>query len=83
MQKPHCRPFITPTNPPLDPEAGSANPTASPSASAAAQEAQLMRRVHRELIDDYDEELEMEREDWEQHDPEFPDRKLEHHADRD
>jgi polyphosphate kinase 2 len=26
---------------------------------------QLIRRVHRELIDDYDEELEMEREDWE------------------
>ena len=26
---------------------------------------QLMKRVHRELIDDYDEELEMEREDWE------------------
>jgi polyphosphate kinase 2 len=26
---------------------------------------ELMKRVHRELIDDYDEELEMEREDWE------------------
>lgn len=26
---------------------------------------QLINRVHRELIDDYDEELEMEREDWE------------------
>ncbi|AOS46055.1 Polyphosphate kinase 2 (PPK2) [Lacunisphaera limnophila] len=26
---------------------------------------ELMRRVHRELIDEYDEELEMEREDWE------------------
>ncbi len=26
---------------------------------------QLMRRVHQELIDDYDEELEMEQEDWE------------------
>jgi len=26
---------------------------------------QLIKRVHRELIDDYDEELEMEREDWE------------------
>ncbi len=71
-----------PTNPPLEPEANPANPTASPSATAAAQEAQLMRRVHRELIDDYDEELEMEREDWERHDPEFPDRKLEQHADR-
>ena len=30
---------------------------------------QLIRRVHRELIDDYDEELEMEREDWELIDP--------------
>ncbi len=30
---------------------------------------QLMQRVHRELIDDYDEELEMEREDWERIDP--------------
>jgi polyphosphate kinase len=28
-------------------------------------EDQLIRRIHRELIDDYDEELEMEREDWE------------------
>ncbi|MDQ5978394.1 MAG: hypothetical protein QG602_1368, partial [Verrucomicrobiota bacterium] len=26
---------------------------------------QLIRRVHQELIDDYDEELEMEQEDWE------------------
>ncbi len=25
---------------------------------------QLIKRVHREIIDDYDEELEMEREDW-------------------
>ena len=28
-----------------------------------------MQRVHRELIDDYDEELEMEREDWERIEP--------------
>lgn len=27
------------------------------------QEDELIKRVHRELIDDYDEELEMERED--------------------
>jgi hypothetical protein len=26
---------------------------------------ELFRRIHRELIDDFDEELEMEREDWE------------------
>ena len=64
-----------PTNPPFDPvpnPAAKANPT--------AQEAQLMRRVRRELIDDYDEELEMEREDWESNDPDFPERRLEQHA---
>jgi len=33
---------------------------------------ELIRRVHRELIDDYDEELEMEREDWERLDPDQP-----------
>ncbi|MFI5358194.1 MAG: polyphosphate kinase 2 [Opitutales bacterium] len=38
---------------------------------------QLMRRVHRELIDDYDEELEMEREDWEHVDPSMPARPVE------
>ncbi len=37
----------------------------------------LMKRVHRELIDDYDEELEMEREDWESVDPEQPARPAE------
>ncbi len=71
------------TNPPQESESNpSANPASQPSITATAQEAQLMRRVHRELIDDYDEELEMEREDWERHDPDFPDRKLEQHADR-
>jgi len=30
---------------------------------------QFIKRVHRELIDDYDEELEMEREDWEHTQP--------------
>ena len=54
------------TNPPQESESNpSANPASQPSITATAQEAQLMRRVHRELIDDYDEELEMEREDWE------------------
>jgi polyphosphate kinase 2 len=38
---------------------------------------QLIRRVHRELIDDYDEEYEMEREDWESPDPSQPGRKIE------
>jgi hypothetical protein len=33
---------------------------------------QLIKRVHRELIDDYDEELEMEREDWEHIEPGAP-----------
>lgn len=38
---------------------------------------QLMQRVHRELIDDYDEELEMEREDWERVEPGQPVRPVE------
>jgi len=41
------------------------------------EENQLIRRVHRELIDDYDEELEMEREDWEHLDPNQPARPVE------
>jgi polyphosphate kinase 2 len=48
-----------------------------------AKESQLMRRVHRELIDDYDEELEMEREDWEKLGPDSPLRPLAHDSDRD
>jgi polyphosphate kinase 2 len=40
------------------------------------EEAELMRRVHRELIDDYDEELEMERDDWERLSPGGPLRPL-------
>ena len=46
-------------------------------------EAKLMRRVHRELIDDYDEELEMERDDWEKLSPTAPLRPLKHDSDRD
>jgi polyphosphate kinase 2 len=38
--------------------------------------------VHRELIDDYDEELEMEREDWEKLTPNAPLRPLAHDRDR-
>ncbi len=41
-----------------------------------------MKRVHRELIDDYDEELEMEREDWEKLTPNAPLRPLAHDRDR-
>src|SRR5690349_1872571 len=44
---------------------------------------QLIKRVHRELIDDYDEELEMEREDWEMLDPAHPDHPLRNPAERD
>ena len=40
------------------------DPTTAPFASTLKQEDELIKRVHRELIDDYDEELEMEREDW-------------------
>jgi polyphosphate kinase 2 len=45
-------------------------------------ESKLIRRVHRELIDDYDEELEMEREDWEKLDPNAPLQPLAHDSDR-
>ncbi len=48
-----------------------------PKDSPSNHDNQLMRRVHRELIDDYDEELEMEREDWEQLDPNKPARPVE------
>ncbi|MBP6507362.1 MAG: polyphosphate kinase 2 [Opitutaceae bacterium] len=68
--------------PPKSSSDSESNPAASSTATAAAQEAQLIRRVHRELIDDYDEELEMEREDWESNVPGFPGRELEQHADR-
>jgi polyphosphate kinase 2 len=44
-------------------------------------ESQLIRRVHRELIDDYDEELEMERDDWEKLGPDAPLRPLAHDSD--
>jgi polyphosphate kinase 2 len=47
------------------------------------EESQLMKRVHRELIDDYDEELEMERDDWEKLSPDAPLRPLKHDSDRD
>jgi polyphosphate kinase 2 len=43
---------------------------------------QLMRRVHQELIDDYDEELEMEREDWEHVEAGAPARPVEEDSSR-
>jgi len=43
---------------------------------------QLIKRVHRELLDDYDEELEMEREDWEMLDPAHPDHPIRNTAER-
>jgi polyphosphate kinase 2 len=46
-----------------------------------SDEIQLMKRVHRELIDDYDEELEMERDDWEKLSPDAPLRPLAHDSD--
>ncbi len=46
-------------------------------------DSELMKRVHRELIDDYDEELEMEREDWEKLSADAPLRPLAHDQDRD
>jgi polyphosphate kinase 2 len=46
-----------------------------------SDDSQLIRRVHRELIDDYDEELEMEREDWEKLTPDGALRPLAHDSD--
>jgi polyphosphate kinase len=42
----------------------------------------LIRRVHEEIIDDYDEELEMERDDWEKLSPDAPLRPLKHDRDQ-
>ncbi|HEY4299747.1 MAG TPA: polyphosphate kinase 2 [Candidatus Didemnitutus sp.] len=39
---------------------------------AQREQNKLIRRVHKEIIDEYDEELEMEREDWVKHDPSKP-----------
>ena len=40
------------------------SPASSPDQTSASHDA-LFKRIHRELVDDFDEELEMEREDWE------------------
>ncbi|HQY04715.1 MAG TPA: polyphosphate kinase 2 [Lacunisphaera sp.] len=48
-----------------------------PAMSTPKQEDVLIRRVHQDLIDDYDEELEMEREDWEHVIPGGPARPVE------
>jgi len=44
---------------------------------SAKYDDELIKRVHRELFDDYDEELEMEREDWEHVEPGRPPRPVE------
>ncbi len=52
-------------------------PTAAPFAHPTKHEDDLIKRVHQDLIDDYDEELEMEREDWEHVTPGDPARPVE------
>jgi polyphosphate kinase 2 len=47
-----------------------------------ARDEKLIQRIHQDLIDDYDEELEMEREDWEKLSPDAPLRPLEHDSNR-
>lgn len=47
-----------------------------PSPKRPSEHEQLIQRIHREIIDDYDEELEMEHEDWERLDPSQPARPL-------
>jgi polyphosphate kinase 2 len=61
---------------------GRPDPAAMPE-DPKSNESQLMRRVHRELIDDYDEELEMERDDWERLSPGGPLRPLARDSDQD
>ncbi len=46
------------------------------------QDDEFIKRVHRELMDDYDEELEMEREDWEAINPGDKVRPLAHDSDQ-
>lgn len=48
------------------------DPTGVPSPSTPKQELYIAKRIREELIDDYDEELEMEREDWEHLEPGAP-----------
>jgi polyphosphate kinase 2 len=47
-----------------------------------ADDPRLIKRIHQELIDDYDEEFEMEREDWEQIQADQPARPVETDPDR-
>jgi len=47
-----------------------------------ARDDKLIQRIHKDLIDDYDEELEMEREDWEKLSPDAPLRPLAHDSNR-
>ena len=48
-----------------------------PPKDSTRQDDEIIKRIHRELIDDYDEELEMEREDWEHVAPGEPARPVE------
>src|SRR3954465_4306217 len=64
-------------DPPAAPFAAGTPPTAKSTPPTPKQEDELIKRVHRELIDDYDEELEMEREDWEHVTPDTPARPVE------
>ena len=50
--------------------------------SSPASDDQLFKRIQRDLVDDFDEELEMEREDWESPEPGAEPRPTEDHTDR-
>ena len=53
-----------------------------PEPSSSTKNDDLIKRIHRDLIDDYDEEREMEREDWEALTPGATVKPLKHDADR-
>ena len=57
-------------------------PKSTKPAKTTREHEELIQRIHREIIDDYDEELEMEFEDWERLDPHQPARPLERDGDR-
>ena len=52
--------------------ASASTPPTKPAAPSPKQEENITKRIREELIDDYDEELEMEREDWEHLEPGAP-----------
>jgi polyphosphate kinase 2 len=53
-----------------------------PEPTSSAKNDELIKRIHQDLIDDYDEEREMEREDWEALTPGAIAKPLDHDADR-